>query len=170
MAKRKKKKTVRPTGRFKEFWRTERSRRLRGACYILLALFAAVAMVSFFVSWPSHDNWLGKVGYHLAAFVVQNTFGVAAFGLPFLLFLYGLRMWKVQPLPLGKTLWCTLFWMLWLSTVLGYLCGTRFKSDTFGNYVGVTGEFVALQLYVLIKWGTMVLLFFLAVVRVWRPS
>ncbi len=164
MAKRKKKKTVRPTGRFKEFWRTERSRKLRGSCYILLALFAAAAMVSFFLLWPSHDNWLGTVGYHLAAFVVQNTFGVAAFGLPFLLFVYGLKLWKVQLLPWGKTLWCTLFWMLWLSTVLGYLNGVQFKNDTFANYVGVTGDFVSSMLNELIKWGTMVLLVFLAVV------
>ena len=87
---------------------------------MLFAVFMAVAMISFFVKWPSHENVLGTVGYHLSALLVQNTFGIASFGFSFLLFLFGLHLWKVNPLPLKRTSWVTLFWMVWLSTVLGY--------------------------------------------------
>ena len=161
----KKKKKVRPTGKFKEFWRTERCRRLRGACYMLFAVFMAVAMVSFFVKWPSHENVLGTVGYHLSALLVQNTFGIASFGFSFLLFLFGLHLWKVNPLPLKRTSWVTLFWMVWFSTVLGYIAGMWITHSTsIGNYVGVTGNFIAESCDHLIKWGTLVLFGFLAIV------
>jgi len=154
-----------PTGRFKEFWMSTRGRKLRGAVYVLLAVFLAVATVSFFVSWPSHENWLGRVGFHLSRLLVQNTFGLASFGLAFLLFIYGLRLWKVELLPWKKTLWSVLFWMVWVSTVVAYFVGLFGKgSDTAGNYAGVTGDFIAEQLYSLIRWGTLVFLIFIAVV------
>ena len=163
--KRKNKKQVRPTSRLIEFWRTQRCRKLRGACYILISLFLAVAMISFFVSWPSHANWLGAVGYHLSAFLIQYTFGIASFGFAFLLFVYGLRLWKKHILPWQKTLWSTLFWMVWISSVLGYCFGMWGKgSIVFGNYAGVTGTYIAEQCYHFIKWGTLVFFAFLAVV------
>ncbi len=166
MSKKKKaKKQVRPTSRLIEFWRTQRCRKLRGSCYILISLFLAVAMISFFASWPSHANWLGAVGYHLSAFLIQFTFGIASFGFAFLLFVYGLRLWNKHILPWQKTLWSTLFWMIWISSVLGYCFGRWGKGNiVFGNYAGVTGTFIAEQCYHLIKWGTLVFFAFLAVV------
>ncbi len=160
----KKKKKVRPTGKFVEFMKSDRGRKLRGACYILLALFITVATISYFISWPSQSNWMGRLGYLLANAIVQGTFGIASLGFSFLLFLYGLRLWKVNPLPWWRTFWVTLFWMLWISTVLGYLHGQFFKSETFSNYVGITGRFVSEQLYLLIRWGVVVLLLFAAAV------
>ena len=160
----KKKKNVRPTGRLKEFWKTQRCRRLRGACYILLSIFLLVATVSFFVCRPN-ENWLGKVGYKLAQMIVQNTFGISSIGFYFLLFLYGLRLWKVHLLPWQKTVWSTLFWMVWVSSVLGYCAGVWWKGNyVVGNLCGVTGDFIASQLHSLIKWGTLVLFAFLAIV------
>ena len=165
MPKKKTKKKVRPTGRLKEFWRTQRCRKLRGSCYILIALFLLVAMTSFFISWPSHANWLGAVGYHLSALLIQKTFGIASYGFALLLFVYGLRLWNKHVLPWQKTLWSTLFWMVWLSSVLGYCFGQWGKgSIVMGNFAGVTGAFIAEQCYHLIKWGTLVFFAFIAVV------
>ena len=142
-----------------------RGRRLRGACYVLLALFLMVAMLSFFFSWPSHVNWLGKVGYHLSRLLVQKTFGIASFGLAFLLGLYGLRLWEAKLLPWWKTFWSVIFWMVWISTVVAYFVDVFGKgNDTADNFAGVTGVFIAEQLYSLIRWGTLVLMAFLAVV------
>ena len=160
----KSKRKPKPTGRLKEFWKTQRCRRLRGACYMLLALFLLVATVSFFACRPN-ENWLGKGGYKLAQLIVQNTFGIASIGFYFILFLYGLRLWKVYPLPWKKTFWSTLFWMVWLSSVLGYCSGVWGKGNyLIGNLCGVTGDFIASQLYMLIKWGALVLFAFIAVV------
>lgn len=130
----------------------------------MLSIFLLVATISFFVCRPN-ENWLGKVGYKLAQMIVQNTFGIASVGFYFLLFLYGLRLWKVQPLPWRKTAWSTLFWMVWVSSVLGYCAGVWAKGNyVVGNLCGVTGDFIASQLNSLIKWGTLVLFAFLAVV------
>lgn len=163
--KKKSKKKARPTGRFIEFWKTQRCRKLRGSCYILLAVYLLVATVSFFVSWPNLDNWMGTLGAKLSGFFVQKTFGVASVGLYFLLFLYGLRLWNVKPQPFVRTTGVTLFWMFWVSSVLGYIAGVWGKgNDVLGNYAGYTGDFVASQLYHLIKWGALLLFIFLAVV------
>ncbi|MBQ9864349.1 MAG: DNA translocase FtsK [Bacteroidales bacterium] len=160
----KNKRKPKPTGRLKEFWKTQRCRQLRGACYMLLALFLLVATVSFFVCRPN-ENWLGKGGYKLAQLIVQKTFGIASIGFYFILFLYGLRLWKINPLPWKKTFWSTLFWMVWLSSVLGYCSGVWGKGNyLIGNLCGVTGDFIASQLYMLIKWGALVLFAFVAVV------
>ena len=87
----------------------------------------------------------------------------------FLLFLYGLRLWKVYPLPWKKTFWATLFWMLWVSSVIGYIAGLCDKEpnseDTsIYNYAGITGYYIASQLNSLIRWGTPVLFLFLGTV------
>lgn len=149
----------------KEFWHTQRCRKLRGACYILLAVFIVVAMTSFFFSWPSHANWMGALGYHLSALIIQNTFGIASYGFAFLLFVYGMRLWNRDLLPWQKTLWSTLFWMVWLSSVIGYFFGRWGKGNiVFGNFAGVTGTFIAEQSYHLIKWGTLVFFAFIAIV------
>lgn len=149
----------------KEFWHTQRCRKLRGACYILLAVFIVVAMTSFFFSWPSHANWMGALGYHLSALIIQNTFGIASYGFAFLLFVYGMRLWNRHLLPWQKTLWSTLFWMVWLSSVIGYFFGRWGKGNiVFGNFAGVTGTFIAEQSYHLIKWGTLVFFAFIAIV------
>ena len=92
MPKKKTKKTVRPTSRLVEFWRTQRCRHLRGACYILFALFLVIAMISFFISWPSHQNWMGALGFHLSKLIIQNTFGIASFGFALIIFVYGMRL------------------------------------------------------------------------------
>ncbi len=165
MPKKKTKKTVRPTSRLVEFWRTQRCRHLRGACYILFALFLVIAMISFFISWPSHQNWMGALGFHLSKLIIQNTFGIASFGFALIIFVYGMRLLGRNILPWYKTFWSTLFWMVWISSVLGYFFGRWGKGNiVMGNYVGVTGDFIAEQCNHLIKWGTLVLFLFIGVV------
>lgn len=165
----KKNKKPRPTGKFKEFWRSARCRKLRGACYVLLAVYLFFAIVSFFFSWPDNQsNWMGSAGYHLANFLVQNTFGAASVGLLFLLFLYGLRLWSKEPLAWWRTFWVTLFWIFWTSTFLGWFDGLgpdSAENEFFENFVGVTGQFANSALVSLIGTvATIVLLVFLAIV------
>ncbi len=52
-----------------------------------------------------------------------------------------------------------------ISSVLGYFFGRWGKGNiVMGNYVGVTGDFIAEQCNHLIKWGTLVLFLFIGVV------
>ncbi|MFM7218171.1 MAG: DNA translocase FtsK 4TM domain-containing protein, partial [Bacteroidota bacterium] len=68
------------------------------------------------------DNWLGKIGASAALLFQYKWFGISSFAIPFLLFLFSVRIiWKSELLPLGKTLRYTFFSVVWLSTTLGFL-------------------------------------------------
>ncbi len=165
MANKKQKKTVKPTPKFVEWWRSQRGRRLRGAVYVLFSIFTFVAMLSFFFSGADHDgNWMGVLGYKLAAFFSKSLFGIGSIGLLFLLFLYGIRLWGRDLLPWQRTVWSTLFWVIWLSTMLGYIAGVWVKDNEMFEYSAGIGIIFAEALHHLLRWATLVLLLFLAVV------
>lgn len=172
MAKKTKKnsrKPVKPTPRFVEWWRSSRGRRLRGSVYILLASFLAIAIVSFFFTGMGQSpetygsNWLGSVGGAVAVFFVKHFFGLFSVGMAFLLFLYGFRLWGKNLMPWGKTFWCTMFWLFWASTFMGYIAERWVDNPNFDNVAGI-GVVFAATLYPLLKWGVFVLLLFVAVV------
>lgn len=153
---------------FSEFIRSEQFARLRGACYVLFALFSAVALISYFVTTADQDgNWLGKLGFLTSEFFAKNLFGIGSLGISLLFFVYGLRLWKVELLPWWKTFWSTLFWMVWLSTVLGYICGTWVKNPQnlfiFEDYAGL-GVIFAGVMDRLVHWGTLIVMVFIACV------
>ncbi|MBQ9417752.1 MAG: DNA translocase FtsK [Bacteroidales bacterium] len=89
-------------------------------------------------------------------------FGIGAFGFALLFFVYGMRLWKVQVLPWWKTLGSTLFWMLWISLLLGYIGGAWVRDGTFDHFAGV-GLIMAGRLDHWIGWWTLVVLLFVAV-------
>lgn len=166
----KKSKPVRPTSKATERWRafkawikTPQSRKLRGSIYLLLSVFLAVAMVAFFLD----THWLGKVGELMAGFFVQHLFGVASLGVSLLLLVYGLKLLDHELLPWSKTFWCTLNWMVWLSTTLGYIGGKWVKDSSFENYAGIGlsfGEVLdktigAFSLVALAFWAILFLIF-----------
>lgn len=162
----KKKKKVKPTSQTTERWRwfkawlkTPQSRRLRGSIYILCAVFLAVALLSFFVN----AVWLGKVGTAVAKFFSKHLFGIGSFGISLLLVVYAFRLFDKRILPFDKTFWSTLFWMVWISTTLGYIGGKWVKSPTFENFAGVGLSFGG-ALQSVIGGFTLVLLIFLAIV------
>lgn len=159
------KKTVKPTPRFVEWWRSQRGRRLRGAVYMLVSVFSLVAMLSFFFSGADPDgNWMGVLGHKTAGFLCHSLFGIGSLGLLLLLFVYGCRLWGRNLLPWQRTVWVTLFWMIWLSTTLGYIAGVWVKdNEMFENSAGI-GIIFAGVLHHWLRWGTLVVLLFLAVV------
>lgn len=165
----KKKKKVRPTSKGTEAWRSakaflasEQGEKLRGSVSILFAVFLFVSMLSSYITGFSQDeNWLGGIGYRLSDFFEKNLFGIASFGIAFLFFIHGMRLWGYELLPKWKTLFSTLFWMLWLSTLLGYFGDSA--DVMYDHYTGV-GFIFAEMLKGAMRWFTLVLLAFLAVV------
>ncbi len=90
-----------------------------GIMIMLFALFLCVSIISYYVVGEG-NNWFGAFGEKLAVAFSKGIFGVASLGFAFLFFLYGLKLLKVDSLPLVKTSFITLVWMTWLSCVLGY--------------------------------------------------
>ena len=152
-----------PSGGFVAFLKSSRFAHIRGAFYVLLAAFATLALVSYFATGcGAGGNWLGSLGHWMAELLAVNLFGIGSFGVALLLFVYGMRLWNVSVLPWWKTFGSTLFWMLWLSLTLGYIGGAWVRDAAFEPYAGI-GLRLAAPLHHLIRWWTLVLLVFVAV-------
>ncbi len=185
----KKKRKVKPTKEsgLGAFLKSSKFAIMRGSCYMLIALFAAVAIVSYLlIAVSKRDpetsmNWCGSVGNWMATQLVDSSFGVASLGLCFLLFVYGLRLItkntksKKEKMPRAtlwrddrkfrKCLWSVLFWVLWLSTTIGMVStsGGNAPSVIGSTLSGVVGTELALLLYQLLHIGRPILLIFLAI-------
>lgn len=186
----KKKKKVKPTkeGGLKHFLVSPQFAVTRGAFYMLLAVFAFVAIVSYTLSYivggvePLRTtNWLGTFGGWIASLTVSGAFGIASMGLCFLLFVYGLRLIsknrerKPSKAPRSnlwnddrkfrKTLWSSLFWVMWLCTTIGWIANPESGSqDNVGAALaGVVGTELARMLMGFLHIGLPILLLFLAI-------
>ena len=109
------------------------------ALAVLLILLSAYMFLSFFsylgtwqtdnIKWIdifsgseiSVNNFGGKLGAYMAYNFITGFLGIASFGIPFLIMLYGLRLLKIKTLPLRKTTKVTILLMVWLSLILGYV-------------------------------------------------
>jgi len=83
---------------------------------------------------PPMENWLGKFGAWFSHLFLYKWFGIASFGIPLLLFLYGVKLlFKFTLLPLKKTTGITLVFMVWTSVFLAYFTKqTPFIGGGFG--------------------------------------
>ena len=190
----KKKKKIKPTkeGGFRHFLTTPQFAVTRGAFYMLLAFFAFVATLSFVFKliFPGNNpdyNLIGSFGHWLGKLLVSNSFGIASLGLCFLLFIYGLRLIVKNRTPkrgsdkkrqdsstgtlwgddrrFSKCMWSVLFWVLWLSTSLGWLANPeKSEQSTLGaSLAGVVGTEIARLLHGFLHIGLPILLAFLAI-------
>ncbi len=127
----------------KAFFRSQRLKKTLGLFFLLLSFFLLLAFISYLFTWTADDVWLdgktinwgfltdasldvsnmmGRMGAVLAHLFVKKWFGVASFLVPFILFLAGVRMLiSYRLLPLKKNTWYAVFFILWISTFLGYV-------------------------------------------------
>ena len=189
MAQNKRKKKIKPTKEdgLSVFLKSPRFAIVRGVFYLLFSLFSFVAIVSYvflYVGGGSEplasDNLCGSVGGGLARMLVSRSFGIASMGLCFLLFVYGLRLFvknretKSEEAPrrtlwyddtlFRKTLWSTLFWVLWLASTIGWIANPNdsTQSTVGSTLAGVVGTEIACLLYKWLNIGLPILLLFLA--------
>ena len=130
---------------------------------VLLLLFSLVAFVSILSFWFTHaadqeyvqqgsttapGNWCRGLGAYLAHFCCDATFGLFAIGIPFLTFLYGVRLtFEKTLMPLFRTTVTTVLTMVWLSMFLAFFFVKKgdvdvnsFPAGFFGN--SITGLLV----------------------------
>ena len=149
---------------FVAFLKSERFAHIRGAVYVLFSIFLVISLAGYYATdCGSRGHWLGTLGQGLAEFFAVRLFGIGSLGFGLLFFVYGMRLWRVQVMPWWKTFGSTLFWMLWLSLMLGYIGGAWVKSASgFEHFAGI-GLRLAEPLHELMSWWTIVLLLFVAV-------
>ena len=136
---------------FKEFATGDKMVVFYGVALLLFSVLLFISIFSFYfnahenVSFVVGDrsaeapNLAKGVGAMLSYFFIQNFFGVASIGFPFLILLYSIRlMAKKTPLPLGRTTFAVLMSMAWVSITLGLFAlntDNSFLAGNFGNFI-----------------------------------
>ncbi|MFN5910794.1 MAG: DNA translocase FtsK 4TM domain-containing protein, partial [Bacteroidota bacterium] len=137
----------------KKKWNT-----ILGATLLLMSIFLFLAAFSYLFTWKDDqsrvlqkgffefmfdnsqepvENWLGKFGAWSSHILIYQWFGLASFGIPFLLFLSSLkRLFNIILLPIGRTYLRTMVIMLWSSFFLGFFSHKiNFLGGAFGFYL-----------------------------------
>ena len=107
---------------------------------------------------PVVENWLGLLGAVSGYIFIYRWFGIAAFVIPMMIFLTGIKIvFNKSLLPWGATLRFSLFLIFWLGLLLGYLW-LQFEFATIGFISGGLGFELAMVLDGLLGWGTYLIL------------
>ncbi|MBR4135905.1 MAG: DNA translocase FtsK 4TM domain-containing protein [Bacteroidales bacterium] len=144
-----------------------------GAMLILFGLLLFISILWFYfdplqnISYvhgtsDTSPNIARSVGSYLSVGLVEYTFGIAAIGFPFLIFLYGFKvMFNKELLPLFKTTANVIISMAWFSILFGMIIKnpeSNFIYGYFGSYISsgllslgkLVAAFIMLALFILI--------------------
>ncbi|MEZ4904029.1 MAG: DNA translocase FtsK 4TM domain-containing protein [Spirosomataceae bacterium] len=112
------------------------------------------------VSEQETKNIMGFFGLVIAHYFIFRWFGIAAFGLPFLLFLFGFKIArKRELLPLNRTTQLTLAYMIWLSIFFGFFVLQTSMANNLSILCGGIGYEINLLLDHYIGWGALLIIF-----------
>jgi S-DNA-T family DNA segregation ATPase FtsK/SpoIIIE len=115
----------------------------------------AIFDTSIINSGKEVENWLGTVGAVVSHILVFRWFGIASFFFAPILFLTGWKIvFKRELFPIGKLTRFSIFAVLWLSFLMGYLVLTTHEENTLGFLSGGIGYELALISHSLIGMGT----------------
>ncbi len=162
-------------------FQNKKARQIAGSTLVLSAIFILLALTSYFFNWKFDQdklfyqwndilfnpelrvkNWLGKLGALTGHLLVYRWFGIAAFIIPYLMAITGLKILFPQAkIPVAKSFKHSAFLLLFLSLTLGVI------AHQFPIYGGGLGYFGTEWLYsVFGKIGTILLLLFMVTVYV----
>lgn len=119
----------------------------------------SVSTNGLFNSGMETKNWLGLFGALSADFFMFRGIGIAAFFIPIVLFLPAhYLIFNRYPLPVFRTLTFSVFFMIWLGCLLGYLNLEIEPTNSISFWTGALGFQLASLLHALMGWGTYLLL------------
>lgn len=108
------------------------------------------------------QNAFGLIGAIAAHYFVFMWFGIAAFLIPPFLFIAGYKIiWLKELLPIGKSFNFTVFYLIWISLVMGYFLLTKEETTFWGFLSGGVGYELAILSESLMGWGAMLFILFL---------
>ncbi len=86
-------------------------------------------------------NWLGKFGFWIAYWLIENTFGIASILIPVLLIATGIRIMGTIKIRLHKWFLNCMILMIWISAFMAFL-KLKFETmqDGFINWGGMIGD------------------------------
>ncbi|MGF1638058.1 MAG: DNA translocase FtsK 4TM domain-containing protein, partial [Cyclobacteriaceae bacterium] len=107
------------------------------------------------------ENWFGLFGAFTAHYFIFMWFGIAAFLIPPFLFVVGyFIIFKHKLVSLGRAFWFSFFFLVWISTLMGYVTlepGSAYQISFLGGGMGYE---LSYALHGLLGWGTFLLLVF----------
>ncbi|MBR1785874.1 MAG: DNA translocase FtsK 4TM domain-containing protein [Paludibacteraceae bacterium] len=125
--------------RFKQILSDDRVRIACGIVLLAVALYALVAVVSFFFTGQADfsvldnppqgiralrreiQNWVGVVGARLSRWLIDSTFGISSVAMLVFVFMSGLRLLGVKSVNVLKTFFHSLFWLVWGSFAFAFV-------------------------------------------------
>lgn len=125
------------------------------------SLMGNVAETGLRASGQEAENWLGLFGAYTAHYFIYQFFGIASFLIPPFLFLIGYKIvFNKEILPISKSFWFTLFFLIWVSVFIGYFMINSDRINIWGFLGGGTGFELAILFDSLMGWGTLLFLLF----------
>ncbi len=107
-------------------------------------------------------NSFGLIGAIVAHYFVFMWFGIAALLIPPFLFIAGYKIiWLKELLPVGKTFNFTVFYLIWISLVMGYFLLSKEETTFWGFMSGGVGYELAILSESLMGWGAILFILFL---------
>jgi len=113
-----------------------------GLLCLFIALFAGIAMISFFFTWQADqsfldqvgsetiinpnihvDNWAGKAGALISNLLIYKWFGLPSLSLIFIMILLGFELMGTKLMPFWRTIKYTLLLSIWSSIALAQIFG-----------------------------------------------
>jgi len=162
------------------FWSDRRFQLTVGFFLLVLSLFLFISFVSYlftgeadqsvvesireiglFQSGLEVENWMKLYGALASHFFIFQWFGLASFLIPPLLFLYGHNIVFRKPiLSLFKSSLFVVFFLFWISLLLGDIVLGSSEDSGLGMFCGGIGYKLAVFANSLVGWGTILLLLF----------
>jgi S-DNA-T family DNA segregation ATPase FtsK/SpoIIIE len=158
-----------------------------GAVLILLSFYLFLSCLSYLFTWTEDqdrvlnkglfeflfdgderpvENWLGKFGAWTSHLLIFSWFGVASFGMTYLLFISGARiLFNFTITPIGKSYTVVTILTVWTSVFLGFFAhSVNYLGGAFGYYINqwlsvTLGRFGTMALILVVGYVILVLLF-----------
>jgi len=166
---------------------SKKSKNIIGAGLLLFSCYFFLAFLSYLFTWQEDqdrvlekslleflfeeniepvENWLGKFGAWSSHLFIYKWFGISSFGFCILLFVSGVKtLLDYAILPIKKTYFITVLFMLWSSVFFGFFAHqVNFLGGSFGyhinNWLALTlGRFGAFALIAVLLYLTILVLF-----------
>ncbi|MDR0694738.1 MAG: DNA translocase FtsK 4TM domain-containing protein, partial [Prevotellaceae bacterium] len=132
--------------------RNDSIRFIGGMLALLFAFFTLIVLGLYIFRWGAYQSgaqtspFIGKLGYSWANLLMGEYFGLASFGIPFLLGLWGLHLLKMRITCFYKIIVATLTGCILFSLFLGFVFGHLVPSlkGLIGKGLGgITGDVVS---------------------------
>jgi S-DNA-T family DNA segregation ATPase FtsK/SpoIIIE len=89
------------------------------------------------------QNWGSVTGAIIAEVLINKWFGLASFAFAYFGIIIGLRLIRVNVTPVWKAFFYTSFWLIWASTLLGYILYPYYKDFLFFSPGGQHGDVIS---------------------------